>query len=72
VIAPLVPQPKAEPSAAARPSTPVVNVRIGRVELHGPAPAANPPRPAAPRNVPAPVRPVRSLDDYLRRRNEER
>lgn len=71
-IAPLMPQPQAEPTPAARPIAPVVQVRIGRVELHGPAPAASPPRPPAPRSAPAPVRPVRSLDDYLRRRNEER
>jgi hypothetical protein len=66
-----MPQPPAEPPAV-RPIAPVVHVRIGRVELHGPAPAAGPPRPQAPRSAPGPVRPVRSLDDYLRRRNEER
>lgn len=72
LVAPLRPQPQAEPPLAVRPTMPVVHVRIGRVELHGPQPAASPPRPPTPRSVPAPVRPVRSLDDYLRRRNEER
>ncbi|HEU5101527.1 MAG TPA: hypothetical protein VFU22_21040 [Roseiflexaceae bacterium] len=69
--APLIPRPHAEPRIELVPTTPVVRVRIGRVELHGPPPAS-PPRPPAPRGARAPVQPVRSLEDYLRRRNEER
>jgi hypothetical protein len=70
-IAPLLPR-QDEPPPTARSPAPVVHVRIGRVELHGPVPVASPPRPPAPRSAPASARPVRSLDEYLRRRNEER
>ncbi|MEN9937373.1 MAG: hypothetical protein RLZZ387_3952 [Chloroflexota bacterium] len=69
-VAPLAPiAPAHAPPAPARP--PIVNVRIGRVELHAPhSPAA---RPQPPRSAPpAPARPVRTLDDYLRSRDEER
>lgn len=54
------------------PDMPVVHVRIGRIEVQSPAPPATPVRSTAVRSAPAPVRPVRSLDDYLRSRNEER
>ena len=55
-----------------RADRPIVHVRIGRIEVQSPAAPANPVRPATVRSAPAPVRPVRSLDDYLRSRNEER
>lgn len=54
-----------------RTDMPIVHVRIGRIEVQSPAAPTNPVRPIAVRSAPAPVRPVRSLDDYLRRRNEE-
>ena len=52
------------------PPASMVRVTIGRIEVVTPPAAAA--RPAAPRSLPAPVRPVRTLDDYLRRRNEGR
>jgi hypothetical protein len=48
---------------------PEVRVTIGRIEVNVPPPSP-PARPSPARRPPAPIRPVRSLDDYLRRRNE--
>lgn len=61
----------AETPPAAEPPAPVVRVAIGRIEVHAPPPAP-PPRPAAPSSPPRTVRPVRSLDAYLKNRNEGR
>lgn len=55
-----------------RSDMPTVHVRIGRIEVQSPAVPATPVRSPAVRSAPAPVRPVRSLDDYLRSRNEGR
>ncbi|HEY4588516.1 MAG TPA: hypothetical protein VII86_04790, partial [Thermoanaerobaculia bacterium] len=61
------PSPRAEAGPAAAPaSEPTIRVTIGRIEVRAAAPAPPPapaPRPAAPRLT---------LEDYLRRRREER
>ncbi|MCB0165242.1 MAG: hypothetical protein KDI79_13510 [Anaerolineae bacterium] len=76
-VTPVIALPPEQPASPAivanRPaeaSTPLVRVTIGRIEVIAPAPAPLPP--PVPRHKPSPVRPVRTLDDYLRRRNEER
>jgi hypothetical protein len=82
VASPLPPAPWAEreapvlpPRAEAPPQPqagPLIQLTIGRIELIGPDPAPAPPRPAAPHHTSRPAQPVRSLDDYLRQRNERR
>jgi hypothetical protein len=61
---PAPPEAPAPPPAA--PPDPVINVTIGRVEIRAAAPAP------APERRPRPEPPVLSLDDYLRRRQQER
>lgn len=75
-VQPLLPLPPraapALPVQPARTSQPRVEVRIGRIELHAPAQPAAPTPASTPRTAPPVVRPVRSLDDYLRGRNGKR
>lgn len=59
----------AETPPPAEPPAPIVRVAIGRIEVHAPPPAPSP-RPVAPASPPRAVRPVRSLDAYLKNRNE--
>lgn len=72
MIVPLQPSAELPESSPPRAEPLRVQVRIGRIELQSPGTAPAPVRPAAVRSTPAVVRPVRSLDDYLRRRNEGR
>lgn len=66
----IMPAPEPETLRQIPDKTPVVRVSIGRVDVHAAAPA--PARPVAPRRAPASPKAVRSLDDYLRNRNEGR
>jgi hypothetical protein len=61
--------PQPPPPPPPRSAAPIVKVSIGRIEVNTPAPDPVPQRPAAPRRAPQPRKPVRGLDDYLRRRN---
>jgi hypothetical protein len=61
-----------EQAPVSLPRLPEVRVTIGRIEVHTPPTPAPPPRPAPARHPPPAARPVRSLDDYLARRQEKR
>lgn len=63
--APLLPSRVEERRRGPDKGQPIVRVTIGRIEVNTPP---GPPRQPAPRQAPTSVRPVRTLDDYLRQR----
>jgi hypothetical protein len=68
---PDIPTRPTEATRVTQASPPEVRITIGRIEVNvPPSSPALPARPSPARRSPAPIRPVRSLDDYLRRRNE--
>ncbi len=71
-LAAILPVPEPEHPHQIPEQSPVVRVSIGRVEVHSAAPPSAPVRPASPRRVTTSPKAVRSLDDYLRGRNEGR
>lgn len=62
------PDPLVERKESASSIAPTVRVSIGRIEISVAQPPSVAPR-SAPRPAPTPIKPARSLDDYLRRRN---